>query len=535
MRTTLWLMGMLLSLPAVAKDTAPVPADLAPTHGYVYLAYPRGAGQAIAIVESSAGGKSIRVDTPAAAAPVTDASAVGQWLPAGHYRIAQWGPTKSPGGSEFDVQTGRVTDLGSVVPVKVGGYQYVVVPVVDPDHAVGVAAAIQPIAAWLKDPAPLAAPLPTVSSAIDLPGQSHDLGLIAELLLQHERKVNKPPSLDALKAEKRPAEFLRLYRQTVQPSQDEPARLADGTLLFPADLGQIRKRSPDGQWSSVGMDTVRQIFAVEAVDGRWLAGSDDGRLSESRDNGATWAELKRLGSQQTVLDIDHADGAWVVATTEKFDDPRAARGSGLLAAPKGTTSMRLRVYVARDPSLADLVVSKEFVLAPKDQIGWLGARGQLVDGAYYIATGNALQRLDVADGRWTAITPGPRISSLRANPDSGVLTAMWSQGAFSKVYISSDRGATWTQIGRPPYVIYDVQMDSADRGWASRWNMNAFSGVWETYTYVPAKKDWDQSGEAPFNCRLLRVAADVPVLCMAPDSSILGLKDGKWGVEYSAR
>ena len=42
--------------------------------------------------------------------------------------------------------------------------------------------------------------------------------------------------------------------------------------------------------------------------------------------------------------------------------------------------------------------------------------------------------------------------------------------------------------------------------------MNAFSGVWETYAFVPAKNDWYKSGEAPFNCRLMRIAADVPVL-----------------------
>lgn len=112
---------------------------------------------------------------------------------------------------------------------------------------------------------------------------------------------------------------------------------------------------------------------------------------------------------------------------------------------------------------------------------------------------------------------------------------MWAQGAFSKVHVSSDRGANWAQIGRPPYIINDVQMDAADRGWASRWNMNAFSGVWETYAFVPAKNDWDKSGEAPFNCRLMRIAPDVPVLCFAPDANILGLHAGKWEVEFSAQ
>ena len=68
----------------------------------------------------------------------------------------------------------------------------------------------------------------------------------------------------------------------------------------------------------------------------------------------------------------------------------------------------------------------------------------------------------------------------RVDETTGVLSALWSQGAFSKLFVSTDRGDHWTQIGRPPYVINDVQMDSTERGWASRWNMNAFGGVWET-------------------------------------------------------
>lgn len=224
----------------------------------------------------------------------------------------------------------------------------------------------------------------------------------------------------------------------------------------------------------------------------------------------------------------------MVTSTETFDDPDAPRGGGFVVAPIGASSVRMRVYTGQRGDLGDLAVSRQFTLTPKDQAGWLGARGQLVEGRYYVLAGTALQRLDLASRQWTTITPGARIGSHRIDPDSGVITALWSQGAFSKVYVSSDRGASWTQIGRPPYIIHDVQMDSTKDGWASRWNMGAFGGTWETYRFASAKDDWDKSGEAPFNCKLMRIAKTVPVLCITNDASIVGLHGGKWEAEFSA-
>ncbi|MGH8078076.1 MAG: hypothetical protein ACREPE_12230 [Lysobacter sp.] len=507
MRSTFFAIGLLLAAPVAAKEKPQVPAELAPTHGYVHVAFPKGNGEALS-VRPVGGDKVLELDTPATALQLPNAQAFGKWLPAGRYRVAGWGPREWKDGPEFEVQSGRVTDLGDLVIASVGGYQSVLVPIPHREYASAMAAATQPFASVLKDATLVPFEFSTVSPTVTAGQPASGLGLIADLLVAYERKVNKPSTREALKAAKDPAEFLGLMRAMTVPLQDEPARLADGTLYFPADFGQLRKRSPNGEWSSVGIDSVRQLLAVEYADDRLLAGSDDGRIRESRDDGKSWTDVKALGRQEAVLDIDHANGAWIVSTTERFDDPNAARGGGFVVATKGTPSVRLRVYVAQRDDLGDLAVSKEFTLAPKDQVGWLGARGQLVDGRYYIMAGTALQRLDVASSQWAAITPGPRISSHRVDPTTGVITAFWSQGAFSKVYVSSDRGDSWALIGRPPYIINDVQMDAVDRGWASRWNMNAFSGVWETYTFVPAKNDWDKSGEAPFNCRLMRIAKE---------------------------
>ena len=49
------------------------------------------------------------------------------------------------------------------------------------------------------------------------------------------------------------------------------------------------------------------------------------------------------------------------------------------------------------------------------------------------------------------------------------------------------------------------------------------------------QKRLGKTGEAPFNCRLMRIAPDLPILCLTQDASILGLHEGKWEVEFSAQ
>lgn len=528
----LLLISVLLCLPVAAKELPQVPAQLASTHGYVHVAYPKGGGQ-VMTVKPVGKGKPQQLDVPGTPVQVGNAQAFGKWLPEGRYKVTRWGALSWNEGPEFEVQAGRVTDLGDLAAFDVGGYATVLVPLAHEEHAGGLQTATQSFASLLKDPSPITAGITQVQPPINTNQGTAGMGLIIDLLIAYERKVNKPSTREALKQAKDPAEFVRLARTVTVPLQDEPARLSDGTLLFPADLGQLRKRTPDGAWSSVGIDTLRQILSVEAVDGRLIAGSDDGHVRESRDAGATWTELKAFARNEPVVDIDHADGTWVLTTTQNFDDPDAPRGSGLLAAGKDTPSMRMRVYTGKNADLSDLAVSKEFVIAPKDQIGWLGARGQLVDGQYYVMAGNGLQRLDLAGGQWSTITPGERISSHRVDVATGVITALWSQGAFSKVYVSSDKGTNWAAIGRPPYIIFDVQMDGLDKGWASRLNMGAFSSNWETYGYSPTMKDWVRSGEAPFQCKLMRVSPDYPTFCLTPDASVLAMRDGKWEVEFS--
>ncbi len=308
------------------------------------------------------------------------------------------------------------------------------------------------------------------------------------------------------------------------PLYDEPAIDAASNLYFGADLGQIRVRHADGTWGSIGIDTLHAISAVECSGSTMFAGSDDGVLRRSDDGGTTWSIVKSLDSDEAIIDIDHEGLTWVITTTRQLPLPGG-----------GHTTDQMSVYVAHHDDLGDLAISRQFPLDAKKMLGWFGARGQLVQGAYYINTFFDLYRLDLSSMQWKTITPPTTISSHHVDPKTGLLSAFMSKGIFTKVFVSQDRGETWKRVGRPPYIVYDIQFDSADNGYASRWNMSAFSGVWEIYSYDKGIDDWKKVSEAPFNCRPLRVTEDIPILCIASDNSIFSQRGGKWDVEFSAQ
>ena len=537
MRSWMLAVVVLFAVPCVASGASKDPAKLVATHGYAYMSFSKG-GQDTLVVTPVGSKRETRIFMAADVPAVAKMQAIGDWLPAGSYRVTGWGALDWEDGPTFEIKPGRVTDLGDYVAVDVGGYKTVMLPIAHASRQDAVDAASRTFASLLVDRAPIQAASMTLSPAMERTYVSSGLGLVGDLLIAQDRKVNKPSTINALLAAEDSESFLRLARTVTKPVQDEPAALPDGTLYFPADFGQLRKRTPDGHWSNVGMDTLRQITSVEAHDGRLLAGSDDGHIRESRDGGVTWNELVALGSKQTVMDIDQADGYWLVTileNTDAFKEGPIRVPSPLLNMQFVPRTVRLRVLLARADDLSDLKLAREFAMDINEMWAWAGPQGQLVNGQYYVLAGNTPQRLDLASGQWKAIPPRARTSSLRVNPSTGVVSALWGQGAFSKVYYSTDQGDTWQQIGRPPYVIWDVQMDTATSGWAYRWNANAFSGVWELYSFSPKKNDWDHVGDAPFNCQPMRVSTQVPVFCMTRDNSIFALRDGKWNVEFSAQ
>jgi hypothetical protein len=494
MRTIGLLLGLLWAAPLLAKT--PDARTLAATQGYVYASFPKPSRGLLTVVPVAGGREYELVERLDAGR-----KAQGLWLPEGDYRIAYWSPHKWQS-EPFHVQAGRVTDLGSLLALGVGGKQQVLVSLHPAEEAHAVDAALDEFAGALVSREPIA----WTAVAPSKPVQGGIAGTTAGAI---------PQLATAATA----AELLRGARAYAPPMYDEPAIAADGTLYYGADLGQLRVRAPAGQWSNVGMDTLHSIPAVEWLEGALVTGSDDGVLRRSTDAGKTWTQLRKLDGEM-IIDIDQAQGTWLVTTSHLIPNRR-----GFLALD------HIKVYKANAADLSDLAVLRDFPLDPNFLSNYLAARPQLVKGQFFLTLPDQLVRLDLASMQWKTLTPPGKVSEAGMEPSTGVLSAFLSKGAFSKVYVSEDAGDSWVQTGRPPYVIFDVQFQTRDSGWANRINMNAISVDWEVYAYDRASDDWKKVATAPRNCRISRASATQPTFCFASDA-IYRLGTAGWQAEF---
>jgi len=200
----------------------------------------------------------------------------------------------------------------------------------------------------------------------------------------------------------------------------------------------------------------------------------------------------------------------------------------------------VRVLAATQDDLGDLAPIGEFPLG--ETIWFMHFRGasdvvtgQAAGNDYWVNTAADLHRLDLATWQWSmAKRPEHRVDSFRISPDGSLITVKRLQGAFSKVSVSGDRGASWQPYSRPPYTLYDVVLDTKDSGVSTRWNADSFSASIEFYGYDPKVKDWRKTHETPKGCvQLLRDAAYRQRFCLTTGGSIFDYRENTWIVEFA--
>lgn len=521
-------LGVLLAVLSVntfaKNDGAGVPAELSVTHGFVRVTLPQWGFGDPPKLRTRAGKGSYTLIRVA-----EDGSyAYGAWVPAGQYDIEG---TVAADGSPYTpivVESGRMTDLGALLRIQLGGYETVLLPIRHPEADAEARAAQSRLSSVLHaadsprwEPT---APPKSVRAEAPLTG----LGLIADLLTDYERHINKPPLSKQLKEAPTLDALAALARLAVAPRTEESASDRAGNLYFGADFGQLRIRRPDGTWGSIDTGTLDEITAVGADGDCIVAGTLRGLLLMSTDAGRSWHRIRSLDRNEIVVDIDRAPHAWVVLT--------ARTGTGVN--PWGPVQ-GLRAYLAHREDMDDLAPSKDFTLPQLYSARTRGMSdalvGQVAGGAYIVNTVTDVQKLDLASMQWSTLTRPPhRVDVLHVSVDGTLITALRIQGAFSKISVSKDGGTTWLPYSRPPYAIYDAVLETPDSGNATRWNSHAFSATLEFYSYDPTAKDWHKTGESPPGCiRLLRDESYEQRFCLTSGGSILDRKGGKWVAEFA--
>jgi hypothetical protein len=503
---------------APAADKLPSVAELAATHGYVYLNDPKYVGAATNLFLSDDNDRTLKVQSVSdkrhyALTPRKDAGtdAYGLWLPAGDYKIVAWGRHEWGEYPAFTVEAGRITNLGSLIPVSIGANQFIILPIHRTDAPDRVSDAVAEFHDHLTAPAPidwrpdkLPAPMKMSDST------PFQLGLVAAALMSYDHHVNKPPLNAQMLAAISIDQFLALAKTTMPPLRDVPVTDDQNNLYYGAALGQVRVRSSAGAWSSLDTGTWESITAVAWINHTLYAGALDGTVRTSSDGGSNWSKSTAFDFGDPVVGINRAGTQWLVV--------RQHETPGFRDMP---TPRALTVLSSSSEGFGDFRPLKQWTLIDGVSVAWRGASPKAYGDYYYLNTFKELLRLDLKTGDWKSVTPPSEVDWLSISPGGGVLTAYLAKGMFSKVFESVDQGAAWTKRDAPPYIILDVYLDELT-GVAERAHPHAFSVTLEKFVYDRKADHWTKTQEFPSGCiRLLHSTDHRQTFCVTNGNSIL--------------
>lgn len=488
----------------------------APTQGYVLANLPGAEPADTLILESLQDKARHRLAKLAG----RDGNAVGLWLPPGDYKLYKWRDGFMPPYPTITVMAGRLTDMGSLVPIPVGDNDVVLLPLRNDETARNAQAVATGLQAQLQSTEPLpwrVERVPPPSQLMLDPGNR--FGLIPLLLKYYEARANAAPIGKRLREAASIGEFTALAKLATPPLTQKLVNDTQGRSYFGAALGQIRVRDADGTWSALDSGSLQTVTAVAASAGLLLAGFEDGQVRSSSDGGATW-KAAALAPGGAVVDISRIGEQWLITT---------ARGIVLRTGLRSVDQMG--VYAARAADLSDLAKLREF---PVETEPLVRPSAAAFANFYYVNAYPKLWRLDAATQQWQAVGPDTEVSGFQVAPGNGTLAAYRIRGAFSRLYVSTDHGGSWRKADNPPYVIMDVRFVDADAGQAVRWNTGAFSGVIELLQYDRSKDGWTKAVDVPVGCvATLPDASHRARFCVARGGNILSYADGKWTAEFA--
>ncbi|CAB3965889.1 hypothetical protein BCO9919_02022 [Burkholderia cenocepacia] len=497
------------------------PSQLAATHGYVYVSIPKESAIDYVQLESLKENSTFLLQPH----PGFDSNGAGLWVPAGEYRLAKWQNYKLNDYPKIEVQQGRITDLGGLIQLPIGGYRFVVLPVKHREFDENLKSIQNEYQSVLVSKDPIEWEVQKAPASIETLYPLTGLGLLADLLMDYERHVNMPAISKQLADAKTVNDFLLLWKTAAPPLTRKFEHDASGNLYYGADMGQIRVRGPQGGWRALDTGSLHEVTAVKADGKALVAGFDNGVIRVTEDGGVSWKTLAAMGGDARIVDIDRKANQWFVAV---------ARGVVNGAVWKEVNN--IEVYQSGSNNLRDLVKIKQ-IGGEKGfkAINVFPGQVESTDDFYYVGTPSQLLRMNLSTKAWAPVTPPTDMTGFHASSASGVLTAYHAQGAFSKLYLSSDNGESWVKYNTPPYVFSDIRFDNLSDGRAVRWNMGAFSSDLELREFDRQGGSWKTLTEAPHGCRrMLPDTTGMPRFCITAAGSILSYTDSKWSVEYAA-
>ena len=163
----------------VQQPVVQSPEELRGTHGFVHATLLRGL-QSVTLKGAA--------DYNLRRQPENGATAFRLWVPAGEYDID--GMAGRDGGryTPVTVVAGRMTDLGGLARMEIGGYEIVTLPVRHPELDAERQKALQALRPHLRDATPIEWRPTAPPAAVRPATPPTNLGLIADLITVYERE-----------------------------------------------------------------------------------------------------------------------------------------------------------------------------------------------------------------------------------------------------------------------------------------------------------------------------------------------------------
>lgn len=496
-----------------------MPTEFASTHGYVYANLPGFDGYREITL------KSLETNKRHSFIKRTDSgyAAFGLWLLPGEYQFYSFNGFRLKDYPTINVEARRLTNLGSLIAIPVGGYEKVILPISHPETKNLISNAQVEFSAYLTDSDPINWTVDETPNPTRPPREYTGLGLVADLLISYANDVNEPSLNTTLRETKNPNQFFSLALEASPPGEMDPAVDALGNLYFGGRLGQIRRRDTSGKWSSINTGTLQTVTSISIIDGRFIAGYADGSVRNTMVGEDNWALLIKLAGDEKIVGVDLANGRWLVLTSTVGPQ----NGNNLNV--RGT----VRLYSATQPDLSDIAELASYQSGKTDFLYIPSA--QQFNSYYYFNPFPELVRLDLNSFEFTTITPEQAPHEYYLSREDGTLTAYRNRGIFTKVFVSPDMGASWAEVKDPPYIVHDIYFYSSKNGKAVRREVDAFSSHFQVMNYQAEVDKWELLYKAPIACsHMLRDGDQQPRFCVTTGGSILDYQNNEWEVEFAA-
>ena len=370
----------------------------------------------------------------------------GGWLPPGRYHIVALSANAGSMSTEadvhealpsFDIVAGQVLDLGIVIFQPIGGGKAVLLPTLDTTPT---AQALQ--RSFASDAAALSGLTTSVwdgatrwvAHPFAYGGGTSGLGLLVDAL---NSKAEHGVRLDAQARWQKAvtaSDFLTLGKAATT-RLNGTAVVPDGTMYLGSALGQVLRRSPDGQWQNLDTGRIAEISSVAVTeDSTVLAGTEYGELLRSSGSNGSFVPVGSAPDHGRIVDIRRIPGPnWLVVSRQVSDK---------LA--------NLNIYIAT--SVSDIFKAPPKAVTQSRKSGfWSGmsfvATPALGKTGYFVSVpGSEVQKYDFVNHQWSQTAEGKSALPLLVN-NSG--TVFYSQ---LSPRVSYDEGQSWLQVkpGRIP-------------------------------------------------------------------------------------